>query len=620
MFDTRENLFAGNMRAFGTQGDALLSLPSRSCIEIIPERAKNGSSTCKANNGQSSKYLHSKYSPENEADKLVPEAINNKKIIVCFGFGFGYHIEEIRKKAGSDALIYVMEPCADIFRSAAENRDISGILEDKNFTLFLSSNTELLEQADPNENGSFDLDSVCFFLPVYAELFPNECRDFLSKYRSLCIAAVISRNTIAKYRYLWNEMFYKNLPVIAESHGFYNYKDSFRGLPCIVVGAGPSLNKNVELLKSAKGKIPIISVYTAYAVLIKHGIEPDFVVSCDAKQLVHESKLENKTEMNFNLLYFPITEHEFLLRHSGRKIFVNAELFPITLKLFEKLGLCTDSLNGGGSVAHIAMDFARYAGASEIIFLGMDLSFEPDKDNLLKSHADGTFYDNVKRDRFNPGDMVKLPGINGGHVYANHSFYTFLTWIELYISVYGNIEYIDATEGGVLIKGTMVMSLDEALEKYMPESETVLSVIENIDNASKIADRNIRPLLSDLLKQAANDLPALKDISCRAEDICKKIVEIYDRGKEDEKLRELRLLLNKLDSLDEAAESLHDASSMLGFILTSYNKVLYSEGLGAEMSEDLKIMKRNEKAYKDISEAVDQTLPLINEAFNKING
>ena len=58
--------------------------------------------------------------------------------------------------------------------------------------------------------------------------------------------------------------------------------DKFKGIPAIVVAAGPSLDKNIDLLKKIKGRFPIIAVDTALRHMIANGIKPDIVCAADS--------------------------------------------------------------------------------------------------------------------------------------------------------------------------------------------------------------------------------------------------------------------------------------------------------------------------------------------------
>jgi hypothetical protein len=59
----------------------------------------------------------------------------------------------------------------------------------------------------------------------------------------------------------------------------------FVGCPAIIVAPGPSLQKNISLLKEIKGRALIICILHALAYLQKEDIHPDFVIHVDPADL-----------------------------------------------------------------------------------------------------------------------------------------------------------------------------------------------------------------------------------------------------------------------------------------------------------------------------------------------
>ena len=57
-----------------------------------------------------------------------------------------------------------------------------------------------------------------------------------------------------------------------------------KDIPAFVVASGPSLNKNIEELKRAKGKSLIVAVDSAIPTLLRNDIVPDLFVTLDSKK------------------------------------------------------------------------------------------------------------------------------------------------------------------------------------------------------------------------------------------------------------------------------------------------------------------------------------------------
>jgi hypothetical protein len=61
--------------------------------------------------------------------------------------------------------------------------------------------------------------------------------------------------------------------------------DKFKNRVGVVVGAGPSLDRNIHLLKEHRDKLVIAAVNSSLPALDKIGVVPDFVVICEAKEV-----------------------------------------------------------------------------------------------------------------------------------------------------------------------------------------------------------------------------------------------------------------------------------------------------------------------------------------------
>jgi hypothetical protein len=62
---------------------------------------------------------------------------------------------------------------------------------------------------------------------------------------------------------------------------------AFEGKAGVIVGAGPSLDRNIDVLREYRDRFIIGAVNTSWTALDAAGIQPDFVVICEAKQVGH---------------------------------------------------------------------------------------------------------------------------------------------------------------------------------------------------------------------------------------------------------------------------------------------------------------------------------------------
>ncbi len=133
-------------------------------ITIKTESARNGKKIILINEN----YIHSKYNPENEGEKIAQKAISEKKnnAIRIFGLGFGYHILPLLKEYDQ---ITVFEPLNDVLNLA----------EKQAFLDELFAKTEVITDFDKvprNENQDV------MVLPSYRNMFA----ELISAFRQNC--------------------------------------------------------------------------------------------------------------------------------------------------------------------------------------------------------------------------------------------------------------------------------------------------------------------------------------------------------------------------------------------------------------------------------------------------
>ncbi|MFK0405631.1 6-hydroxymethylpterin diphosphokinase MptE-like protein, partial [Campylobacter jejuni] len=156
----------------------------------------------------------------------------------------------------------------------------------------------------------FDQNDVFLWLNLY-EMFINN--NFYKKYyyeEILNADKIIHENINLVIRNLdpdskislsCYENFYKNIPLMLKNIPFKRIIDKRKGLfeSCIVVCAGPSLQKQIPLLKKYQENFVIFCVDGAYPLLVKHNITPDYVLNLDFEEypleFFKEVNPENKT-------------------------------------------------------------------------------------------------------------------------------------------------------------------------------------------------------------------------------------------------------------------------------------------------------------------------------------
>jgi len=280
-----------------------------------------------------------------------------------------------------------------------------------------------------------------------------------------------------------------NLGNLARFPSIAGLGDTFRGKPAVLVSPGPSLSKNIHLLREVKGRALLITGTHALASFARAGVAPDLVLAADPGDLARHWQ------------DYDLSKVEAFLAAATCRPECFAQAAPRTLSfagngeiddwLYEPLG--EDArLATGGSVACSAFSLALRLGCDPIVLVGQDLSFPDgryycaeslDGDAGVIVKADGTFRlekpeettDEYGAGRTPDGRLlfardrptVEVAGYHGGTVRSSEAFRAFLFWFETVIEAQAGERRIwNATEGGARIAGAEPCTLAEALARF----------------------------------------------------------------------------------------------------------------------------------------------------------
>ncbi|MCR8687283.1 motility associated factor glycosyltransferase family protein, partial [Campylobacter sp. 1569] len=239
----------------------------------------------------------------------------------------------------------------------------------------------------------------------------------------------------------------------------------FKNENVVIVASGPSLTKQLSLLKEYSSKTSIICVDGSYPILAKHNIKPDYVVCLEQNDLSSEFFNNDFKEFDKDIIFIiSILTHPKTLAYlekNNRKTIIapkNNSLYGDLLKKnnFETLG--------GLNVSSMACELALKLGYKNIILIGQDLAYDKDfsshsKDFSHGNNLDTGYYKNIIETKaYN----------NNGSVYTHEAWMAYKQGIEIFIKEASqhNVFIFNATEGGARIEGSIEKPFKE-LCKYL---------------------------------------------------------------------------------------------------------------------------------------------------------
>ncbi|MFQ6343075.1 motility associated factor glycosyltransferase family protein, partial [Campylobacter sp. VTCC 70190] len=147
----------------------------------------------------------------------------------------------------------------------------------------------------------------------------------------------------------------------------------------IIVSTGPSLTKQLPLLKKYASKATIFCADSAYPILAKNDIKPDYVLSLERIPLTSEFFNNNFGEFDKDIIFvlksFVHPNTTAYLKKNNRKFtFTSAYSAFIDCVNLKDFGYC----NTGFSVANMNFKLAMYLEHKNIILIGQDLAYAED--------------------------------------------------------------------------------------------------------------------------------------------------------------------------------------------------------------------------------------------------
>ncbi|QPJ65117.1 MAG: DUF115 domain-containing protein [Candidatus Nitrohelix vancouverensis] len=277
----------------------------------------------------------------------------------------------------------------------------------------------------------------------------------------------VKQATSLRFSELWKRNFNSNKNAILRNQGVAALRDRFKGTPSIVVGAGPSLDKNIALLQRSADKALIISSDAALKPLLRRGVKPSVVVCLDPQEEI--SKFFKGTPSRNMLLVAPSIVHPRALDcWEGSVVFYNKHAPDIPVlteiqRLIPNIGVLTP----GGTVLSVAYDLAFQSGSNPIIFVGQDLSWTTPKTHSRNSEMeDNDFTETLHRQKDNIVNETDLfgrtrPTLKCMSVSKEWFYWAFSNWNRKQPT-----RILNCSESGILMEHCTVMPLREALNQY----------------------------------------------------------------------------------------------------------------------------------------------------------
>ncbi|EDO7094346.1 DUF115 domain-containing protein, partial [Campylobacter coli] len=389
-------------------------------------------------------------------------------VLYFYGFGNGILFKALLQNKNHQHII-VFEKDIEIIWIMFHILDFSNELQSARLMVLQTSSLDIEFFSNFCSSKPFFQFSRIYFLELMSHYYERFHEDILGLNKKL---AENFKNSIVSYgndpldALQGIEQFVYNLPQMITHPSYKELLSKRKNLSdtAIIVSTGPSLTKQLPLLKKYANKATIFCADSSYPILAKHGIKPDYVLSLERIPLTSEFFNNDFGEFDKDIVFVCAgVVHPKTIEYLKNKTFIITQkilAFPyyINLKNF-----CYAAV--GFSVAHMAYEFATHLSHKNIIFIGQDLAYAEDGFSHTKDYSNLDKHEgHFQRDK---GKFQCLAYGGNGKAESSEVWTMFRFFLQDTISRNIISTTYNCTEGGARIEGTIEKPFLWACEKLL---------------------------------------------------------------------------------------------------------------------------------------------------------
>lgn len=453
-------------------------------------------------------YYHSVDGARIEANqwyRSIEPKLNETRRLILFGIGIGYYYDTIKNwlQKNPDNMLIVIEDDLAVLRRFFETEKATKVLSDPQVIIcyFDSSASDIVKEFNKRINYILQsyISGVAFLssLALYSKWKENLCVLIRDQIFSAASWFIVMMNEARDPDQTVFKNYYSNVIRQYVSYSAYKIKDRFKGVPALICGAGPSIIKDIEVIRKLQDKAIIIASGTGMNVLNHYGINPHFGTGVDPTRsqgtrirtnFAYETPIFYKTRFHadsFKLVHAPKI---FYQKFSGYSI---AEWFEsragVKGEIKEEEGI---------SSTNFSMEIAKHLGCDPIILVGVDLAYTDASryPRIISEHpADPP---HSKQEIVRQSDTPII-----GHTCSGELIHSKLEWFQealCFIKFMKNNPdrtYLNATVEGLGIRDFKYMPLKNIEKEYFKKTWDLHSWIHT----------EIQNSFGDFSKQASED-------------------------------------------------------------------------------------------------------------------
>ncbi|ECQ6959953.1 motility associated factor glycosyltransferase family protein [Campylobacter jejuni] len=379
-------------------------------------------------------------------------------VLYFYGFGNGILFKALLQNKNHQHIV-VFEKDIEIIWVIFHILDFSNELQNARLMVLENDKLQTQDYTELCSSKPFFQFSRIYFLELmshYYERFHEDVLELNKKLAENFKNSIVSHGNDPLDALQGIEQFVYNLPQMITHPSYKELLSKRKNLSdtAIIVSTGPSLTKQLPLLKKYASKATIFCADSSYPILAKHGIKPDYVCMLERTELTAEFFNHDFGEFDKDIVFICAgVVHpkaiEYLKGRNRKYLIIPRYLyFPIYIKL-----KYFDFLYNTPSVAHMACYLSLHLNHKNIIFIGQDLAYAENGN----SHPDD--YQNSATYESQTYEHILTTAYGGNGKVETHSIWLlFKNWFENEMipnTRKMGITTYNCTEGGARIEGTI---------------------------------------------------------------------------------------------------------------------------------------------------------------------
>ncbi|HHT6896076.1 TPA: motility associated factor glycosyltransferase family protein [Campylobacter jejuni] len=377
-------------------------------------------------------------------------------VLYFYGFGNGILFKALLQNKNHQHIV-VFEKDIEIIWVMFHILDFSNELQSARLMVLETSSLNIEFFSNFCSNKPFFQFSRIYFLELMSHYYERFHEDILGLNKKLAENfknSIVSHGNDPKDALQGIEQFVYNLPQMITHPSYKELLSKRKGISdtAIIVSTGPSLTKQLPLLKKYANKATIFCADSSYPILAKHGIKPDYVCMLERTEITAEFFNHDFGEFDKDIIFIcaGVVHPKAIEYLKDRNLVITQKVlaFPyyINLKDFSYAAV-------GFSVAHTLSYLATYLSHKNIIFIGQDLAYAENGN----SHPDD--YQNSANYESQMYEHILTTAYGGNGKVETHSIWLlFKNWFENEMipnTRKMGITTYNCTEGGARIEGTI---------------------------------------------------------------------------------------------------------------------------------------------------------------------